>query len=99
MDPHTGLEREPTWHAHVYVFALLAHREKRTIDPLELNQWKFYALPTSALDECERNQHSITLRSLETLAGPGAGFRELRALVERITRERGLPPLEAPSTR
>jgi len=26
-------------HAHVYVFALLAHTDKATVDPLDLDQW------------------------------------------------------------
>lgn len=37
--------------ADVYVFALLAHRDKPTIDPMNLDQWRFYVLSTAALDE------------------------------------------------
>lgn len=33
--------------ADVYVFALLAHRDKRTLNPLDLDQWEFYVVPTS----------------------------------------------------
>lgn len=93
-DPRTGLEREASRHSHIYVFALLAHREKRTLDPLELTQWRFYALPTSVLDARDRSQHSITLRSLEALAGLCVGFQGLRDVVEGLARERGLPPIE-----
>ncbi|HNQ90549.1 MAG TPA: hypothetical protein PKM73_18195 [Verrucomicrobiota bacterium] len=84
-------------HADVYVFALLAHRDKRTVDPLDVEQWRFYVLPAGVLNRRERSQHSITLRSLEAVAGPGVGFHGLRESVERIAREHGLPPLQRPS--
>jgi len=53
--------------ADVYVFALLAHKDKSTIDPLDVDQWEFYVLPTRMLDERKRSQHSITLNSLQKL--------------------------------
>jgi len=67
--------------ADVYVLALLAHQEKPTIDPLNLDQWLFFVLPTAALDGRTRSQHSITLRSLEKLHGPGIPFARLREAV------------------
>ena len=60
--------------ADVYVFALLAHREQETIDPLNLDQWDFYVLPTRVLNARARSQHSITLRSLDALAGGSVMF-------------------------
>jgi hypothetical protein len=73
--------KESKRQADVYVFALLAHIDQSTIDPLNLNQWHFYALPTSALNLRTRSQHSITLKSLETLSGGHVNFKELRAAV------------------
>lgn len=85
-DSATGLEDpEPRRHAGVYIFALLAHREKGTVDPFDLSQWRFYVLPTSVLDSRTRSQHSITLRSLEALAAP-ISFEELGAEVFRAAR-------------
>jgi len=54
-------------HADVYVFALLAHEHKPSIDPMSLDQWKFYVAATSAIASRQRSQHSITLTSLEAL--------------------------------
>ena len=56
---------EPQRQADIYVFALLAHLDKKTIDPLNFEQWRFYVLPAAALNARTRSQHSITLRSLE----------------------------------
>ncbi len=64
--------------AQVYVFALFAHQDKKTINPLDLDQWLFYVLPTKVIDERVRSQHSITLTSLEKLAGSGCRITEVR---------------------
>lgn len=53
--------------ADVYVFCLLYHDNKQTVDPLNLNHWEFYALATEELNNYTRSQHSITLKSLQGL--------------------------------
>ena len=76
---------EPTRTAQVYVFALLAHQDQTTLDPLNLDQWRFYVLSTAKLNERTRSQHSITLPSLAAMnAGPHK-FDGLRAAVEAAT--------------
>lgn len=67
--------------ADVYVLALLAHKDKATIDPLNLSQWEFFVLPTKALDERTRSQHSITLPSLLKLHGTSVPYEQLRGAV------------------
>ncbi len=57
-------------HADVYVFCLLKHKDKNTIDPLKIEQWDFYILSTYKLDKSKVNQSSITLKSLQKLAKP-----------------------------
>jgi hypothetical protein len=80
-DPNTNrLSQEQRRQADVYVFALLTHKDKQTIDPLDLNQWRFYVLPTRVLNARTRSQHSITLRTLETLTD-AIEFEELASAV------------------
>lgn len=74
----TELKRQ----ADVYVFAVLAHRDKATIDPLNVNQWEFYVVPTIALNARTRSQHSITLKSLCALCETCVPFEQLSAAVE-----------------
>ncbi len=70
-DADTGvMHEEAKRQADVYVFALLAHTDKTTVDPMNVNQWQFYVLPTSELNSRKRSQHSITLKSLEKLTDP-----------------------------
>ena len=82
--------------ADVYVFALLAHKDQDTVDPLDLSQWRFYVVLTRTLDERKRSQHSIALRSLEQLSGGALRYDELAASVDAAA-GRGGPSREAPS--
>jgi hypothetical protein len=99
-DPETNRQTEASArHAQVYVFALLAHQEKATIDPLNLGQWQFYVLPTAVLNARKRSQHSITLPSLMALCGTGLSYAALRAAVLRAAGYDPVEPLMAPAVR
>ncbi len=74
-------EPESRRQADVYVFALLKHVEQETIDPLNIDQWHFYVLATSKLDQRERSQHSISLNTLKTLSGGEVTYGGLREKV------------------
>jgi hypothetical protein len=65
-----GYGTESRRHADVYVFALLDHRDKSTVDPLNVDQWCFFVVPTRVLDARTRSQHSITVASVKTVASP-----------------------------
>ena len=85
----TGVyELERRRQAQVYVFALLAHTDKPTIDPLNVNQWKFYVLPTSILDTHVGHQKEITEKRLEALAGQPINYDELREAVISAIRKK-----------
>ncbi len=86
-DAETNIQAtEPRRQAQVYVFALLAHTDRSSIDPLNVSQWRFYVLPTAALDARTRSQHSITLHSLESLAGPAIAYDALREAVHQAAK-------------
>ncbi|WUD78221.1 hypothetical protein OG937_44150 [Streptomyces sp. NBC_00510] len=61
-------------HSDVYVFCLLRHQEKQTLDPLDLGQWTFYVLPTRVLDERCPGQKTIGLPGLVELGPLETGF-------------------------
>jgi hypothetical protein len=50
---------------------------------LNVRQWRFFVLPTPTLDRRTRSQHSITLRSLEALAGTGMTYESLPEAVQK----------------
>lgn len=84
----TTIERR----SDVYVFALLSHQEKRTVNPLELNQWEFYVLSRAVLDANKIGQ-SITLKTLEKLGAKKIRYEELRsAILSAGGKENVAPP-------
>ncbi len=62
-----GIKTRPS---DYYIFCVLKHKDQDTIDPLDLNQWVFYVLPTSILNDKFRNASSMSLSILEKLTDP-----------------------------
>ena len=67
---------EPRRSADVYVFCLLKHQDKDTLDPLDLGQWEFYVISATELNNYTRSTTTITLSSLQKLT-PGIAFHTL----------------------
>jgi hypothetical protein len=73
-------------HADLYVFCHLKHKDQNTIDPLKMEQWDFYVLPTFRLDNYKRSQSSITINSLRKLTEP-IKYSELKTEIEKASDE------------
>lgn len=85
-DSRTGsTSTEVRRHSDVYVFCLLHHQEKQTLDPLDLGQWTFSVLSTRVLDERCPGQKTIRLSSLQRLRPVQATFSDLREAVAGCT--------------
>ena len=76
----TGAEQRRQ--ADVYVFALLEHQHKRTLDPLNVAQWTFYVLPTTVLNTNLPTQKTIRLAKLLQLGAIQTPFAGLARVVE-----------------
>lgn len=70
--------------ADIYIFALLAHTDKQTVNPIDVSQWEFFVLPTVVLNERKRSQHSIGLKSLKLLT-KSVAYADLGNAVENAT--------------
>ena len=70
--------------ADVYVFCVLAHKNKATVDPLNLAQWEFYVLSTKTLDEKVGTQKTIALSSLLNLHPVKCEFGDIGTTIDRI---------------
>lgn len=81
-DEVNGLSKESTRHADLYVFCLLKHKNQETINPLNLEQWEFYVLPTFALDKYTRSQTTISLNSLKKLTS-GIAYEDLKKEISK----------------
>lgn len=79
---------EPDRHSDVYVFALLKHRNKSTLNPLNIDQWSFYVISTRILNRLVPNQRSVTLSKLASLGALQVPFSGLAGSIERAGRLR-----------
>ncbi|MFJ8676373.1 hypothetical protein [Streptomyces sp. NPDC093589] len=87
-DTQTGIaSAEVLRRSDVYVFCLLHHRDKQTLDPLDLDQWTFYVLPTRVLDDRCPTQKTIRLSSLERLGPKQTDFSGLPKAVAKCTED------------
>lgn len=70
----------------LYVFCLHHHKDKATVNPLDLTQWSFYILPTTRLNDSLQfvKAKTITLESLLTLKPSGAPFNDLAQSINEI---------------
>jgi len=86
-DSETNMQLgEPKRHADLYVFCHLKHKDQKTIDPLKMEQWDFYVLPTYRLDNYERSKSSITINSLKKLTEPQK-YSELKNEITKAYKE------------
>jgi hypothetical protein len=72
--------------ANVYVFALLSHRDKPTLSPLNVDQWRFYVLAKTVLDRAVPEQKTIGLSRLRELGATETPYANLSAAVANCAR-------------
>lgn len=86
-DPGTGtLGTERRRQAHVYVFCVLGEKGQLIVDPLDVNQWRFYVLATRVLNDRLAEQKTITLGSLMKLKPEVVNFGGIRNATARTSR-------------
>jgi len=76
---HEELERQ----AELYVFCLLETKDQSMLDPMDLDQWIFYVLPSETLNQKSRTQKTIALSPLLQLGAEECRFDGLRNAVEK----------------
>jgi hypothetical protein len=66
-DGSTGeMDGEPGRQSDLYIFCLLKHQDKETLDPLKLDQWEFYVVPIIVLNNGSSSLSLNTLRRLSS---------------------------------
>jgi hypothetical protein len=77
--------------ADVYVFALLKHQEKATLDPLNVAQWDFYVLPTAVLNAQCPSQKQMSLTTLLRLQPVKAAFGQIATVIASMCQHASNP--------
>ncbi|MBW2134574.1 MAG: hypothetical protein JRG72_04995 [Deltaproteobacteria bacterium] len=70
--------------ADIYILSLLAEKDRKKIDPLNIDQWQFWVVDTSFFDNRARSQHSITYNSLCKEIGKPISYSQLRIAVDKL---------------
>lgn len=81
------LDSESKRQADIYIFCLLNHKIQDTIDPLDMDQWGFYILPTSVLDAEVGDQKRIGLNSLMKLNPFHVKYGDIAEYVDKLSGE------------
>jgi len=83
-DPATNkYSKEEKRQADIYVFALLDHKEPKTINPLDLNQWIFYVLSTNKINKSMPAAKTLSLKKLLSLDPIECSYKRLRQYIKR----------------
>lgn len=75
--------------ADIYVFCLLEHRDKTTVDPLDTRQWEFYVVPTSRINQEKPLGKTIGLKALQGLTGRPSQYSDLLVTITRVAESLG----------
>ena len=75
---------EKTRQSDVYVFCVLTHKDKQTVDPMNMAQWEFYILATSVLNSNIPKQATITLSSLKKHNPVQVSYGDIYATIKSV---------------
>ncbi len=67
--------------ADIYVFCVHKHKNQKTINPLDLQQWEFYILNSKVLNEKVPIQKSISLKRLNKLGAILCDYNNLNKTI------------------
>jgi len=70
--------------ADIYVFCILAEKDKNKVDPLALGQWFFMVMTTPSLNARLGKQKSVSLSTLERIGVIKVKFSDLANQIEKI---------------
>ncbi|ALX48527.1 hypothetical protein [Lentibacillus amyloliquefaciens] len=69
--------------ADYYIFCLLHEKDREKINPLSMDQWEFYILPTGILDQLNKRQKKISLRPLQRIC-KAVAYHEIKPSLDRL---------------
>lgn len=74
----------PKRRSDIYVFCVFAEEDRSRANPMVLDQWRFYVVPTAAIDEQLGDQRKISLLGLSRIGAIECSYDEIRPTVDRI---------------
>ena len=71
--------------ADIYIFCLLKHKDRETINPLDMEQWEFYIATTSFLNSHFENQKQIALSKLTKNNIEPLKYNQIKPFIDNLT--------------
>lgn len=70
----------------IYIFCVDTGRTRETANPLNLDCWDFYVVPTSLIDKFCKDQKTVSLNRIQNITGmkKGISYNELKDAVDQI---------------
>lgn len=78
------LDIESKRQAAIYVLSLLAEKDRDKVNPLDIDQWQFWIIPTLFFNDRKRSQHSITYISLMKEIGNSISYNQIKSAVDSL---------------
>ena len=75
-------DKEPKRQSDVYVFCLLNGETEAEADPLKLENWDFYIVPTKVIDEKCGDNKTVSLARIKRLGYEPCPFSQIRSRVD-----------------
>lgn len=99
-DEQTGkFDSELKRQADLYVFCLLAHTDKSTVNPLDTSQWRFFVLLSTAINEQLKDQKTIGLAKLMSLNPTECTYDDLHEAIVSLVDQINMPTVTTDNTR
>lgn len=70
----------------IYVFCLHKHEDQATVNPLLIEQWDFYLMPTAKLNERFKSQKTATLSALVKAGAEPCSYEKLAERIHALVR-------------
>jgi hypothetical protein len=74
----------PTRQSDIYVFCLLNHKDKLTVDPINMDHWEFYVVSTNEINDKCMNQKTISLSSILKLDHKFVIYQNLAEIINNM---------------
>ncbi len=78
------LDEQSQRQADLYVLCLLSEKDRDKVNPLNLDQWRFWIIDTHFLNQRKRSQKSITYNSLIKEVGEPVCFHQIKQSVDEL---------------
>lgn len=84
-NPETNaMAKEARRNSELYIFCLHHHKDKRSANPLDLDQWTFYVVPTRKIEAMYDRRTNLGLKHLADLGADALTYAGLRESLARV---------------